>query len=107
MVFPCAPALFGPTRLSELSKLGEAQVGGKIRLPDPSDEAGCSEGDSYAPTAVQIVKRGTCTFQSKAINQNLRSGAEAVIIINTEPDELFVMADGGPTLTKVHPLKLQ
>jgi mannosidase alpha-like ER degradation enhancer 2 len=98
MVFPCAPALFGPTSLSELSKLGEAQVGGKIRLPDPSDEAGCSEGDSYAPTTVQIVKRGMCTFQSKAINQNLRSGAEAVIIINTEPDELFVMADGGPSV---------
>ena len=95
-LYPCAPALFGPSRLSRLTQLGEFQVGGDIRLPDPSDEAGCSEeGDSYAPTTIQIVRRGACTFQEKAINQRLRSGAEAVIIINSEPDELFVMADGG------------
>lgn len=96
MVYPCAPGLFGPSKLSRLTQLGEYQVGGDIRLPDPSDEEGCSEGDSYTPTTIQIVRRGVCTFQSKAINQNLRSGAEAVIIINSEPDELFVMADGGP-----------
>jgi len=95
MVYPCAPALFGPSKLTRLIQLGEVQVGGNVRLPDPSDEAGCSEGDSYAPTTIQIVRRGTCTFQAKAINQNLRSGAEAVIVINSAPDELFVMAEGG------------
>jgi mannosidase alpha-like ER degradation enhancer 2 len=93
--YPCAPALFGPSRLSRLNQLGGLEVGGEVRLPDPSDEAGCSEGDSYAPTTVQIVRRGTCTFQSKALNQKMRSGAEAIIIVNDKEDDLFVMADGG------------
>ena len=63
MGFPCAPALFGPSRLSRLAELGEVQVGGDIRLPDASDEVGCVEGDSYAPTTIQMVRRGTCTFE--------------------------------------------
>jgi hypothetical protein len=93
--YPCAPALFGPSRLSHLNRSGELEVGGEVRHPDPSDETGCSDGDSYTPTTVQIVRRGTCTFQSKALNQKMRSGAEVVIVVNNEDDEIFVMSDGG------------
>ena len=94
-VYPCAPALFGPSRLFRLNQLGGLEVGGEVCLPDPSDEVGCSEGDSYAPTTVQIVRHGTCTFQSKALNQKMRSSTEAIIIVNDKEDDLFVMASGG------------
>ena len=43
----------------------------------------------------QIVKRGVCTFQDKAMNQLSGFGAEAVIVINSDVDELFVMSGGG------------
>jgi mannosidase alpha-like ER degradation enhancer 2 len=51
--------------------------------------------DTCLNRVVQLLHRGVCTFQEKALSQKKVFNAEAVIVINSEPDELFVMSGGG------------
>lgn len=41
---------------------------------------------------VQLVERGQCNFTEKTLNQYIKRKAAAVIVINSEPMELFCMA---------------
>jgi hypothetical protein len=140
--YPCAPALFGPTHMSELAVAGGIMVQASIRGPELGEEYGCINkrydgvGEEYMPmdiqneedsspnsiphthsdqsteldddtiqdafsaqtcknTVVQLLQRGVCTFQEKSMNQRKSFNAEAVIMINSERDELFVMSGGG------------
>lgn len=89
--YPCAPAFFGPTRYNRLSSTEGMTVEASVQLPKADDESGCinvkNDGDN---AVIQLVHRGSCTFQEKSINQ--KSHAEAVIVINSEEDELFIMS---------------
>jgi mannosidase alpha-like ER degradation enhancer 2 len=135
--YPCAPALFGPTHMTELVSTNGLVVESVIEPPEIGNEYGCSktgtevtedeflpaflEGEEgFSPEAahleveeegtgldadssgedscraevVQVLHRGVCTFQDKAMNQKDSVNAKAVIMINTEDDELFVMSGG-------------
>ena len=95
--FPCAPGLFGPTRVPHLTKTKGVTMEGKLVAPSRENEDGCADIDETIEAAVEnqihLVKRGSCTFQDKARNQN-RRGANAVVVINSHPSELFLMAPG-------------
>ena len=122
--YPCAPALFGPTHMSELITSGGILVEAPLRAPESGEDYGCGDPDPVAnddavlppnsfsqssskegeanvldqtckTNVVQLVKRGVCTFQEKAMNQKKLVRAEAVITINSDSDELFVMSGGG------------
>ena len=133
--FPCAPALFGPTRISSLIQTDGITLEAELLAPDQEDEYGCHSepGDSsvcedpdieyrghiqndpdafndseFTPESLcgensevrrtmgvtQLVLRGECLFQSKVWNQWERHNkkAEAVIVINSDPEQLFVMS---------------
>ena len=126
--YPCAPALFGPTHITNLVSTNGLAVEAVIEPPEIGNADGCSktgtnviEGEEgFSPEAahleveeegarldadsdgenscraevVQVLHRGVCTFQTKAINQKASVNAKAVIMINTEDDELFVMSGG-------------
>ena len=112
VTYPCAPALFGPTHLSGLNESVDGIViEQEVRAPEIGDEYGCVkdvdglDDDDESPShtedetaevcekkVVQILSRGVCTFQEKARNQQRNVNAEAVIMINNEPDELFIMS---------------
>ena len=132
LTLPCAPALFGRTRIDDLRETGGFIVEAIIMAPPEGSEMGCvnevdtddqsgwnettsfsdsagsvfksSTDDSTGPggvfsevrPSIQVVYRGDCTFHSKAVNMKDRWGAEAVIVVNTEDDELFVMSHGEP-----------
>lgn len=122
---PCAPGLFGSTDIRQLRGTEGFVVDGVLSLPPENDETGCSELESDSLTqpeedgvydnvhsdegdtiqesevpqddgVVQVVLRGDCAFYSKALLMKARSGAKAVIVINTEEDELFTMAGTDP-----------
>ena len=44
--------------------------------------------------SINLVHRGACTFEDKAIMQKTQYNAKGVIVINSEDDELFVMSGG-------------
>jgi Glycosyl hydrolase family 47/PA domain len=98
-VFPCAPGLFGPTRVPHLTKTKGVTVEGILVPPDPADDIGCESVENTVEarqgSQIQLVNRGSCSFQDKARNQ-MQLGANAVIVVNTmqNPDELFLMAPG-------------
>ena len=104
--FPCSPAFFGKTRISYLRTNGEGTAKGLLVPPPLGDEYGCNQFDltlldkeicqiNDEPVdgerdIVQIIRRGECTFMSKALNYPL---AEGILVINTfGTDELFAMA---------------
>jgi hypothetical protein len=134
--FPCAPALFGPTHISNLDPADSLFAEAAIHVPALGDEFGCKrsqfncdanppfhdlsrseseqslrpstsrnipheftmnaefEGQFCNKKVVSFVRRGSCTFQEKSMNQKINVNAEAVVVINTEDDELFVMSGG-------------
>lgn len=53
------------------------------------------------PFIIQIVYRGECNFASKTLNQVLERNAAAVIVINSNPVELFCMAGDKEATTSV------
>lgn len=82
-----------------MRKNGGEYLKGKLSPPPPDDELGCKphpqldqeeirEGNDRSN--LQIVRRGDCNFQSKAANY--QHVAEALIVVNTNPSELFVMS---------------
>lgn len=109
--YPCAPAMFGPAHMVQLVGGDGLMVESKlIRKPDGNGGYGCQappkEGsddrqenvagpDSPTYTGINLVHRGVCTFEHKAFMQKKSYDAEAVIVINGEEDELFVMSGGG------------
>jgi ER degradation enhancer, mannosidase alpha-like 2 len=118
--FPCAPALFGPTNISNLKTIGAISVEAAVQAPILGEEYGCSKkggvpdqmlgepsamaeggknseprGDVCENSVVSLVHRGICTFQEKSMSQKATFNAMGVIVINTEEDELFVMSGGG------------
>merc|ERR1712070_240973 len=122
--FPCSPALFGPTSISQLNKVKNLIVDAPLRLPHGNDEFGCDTSSStsvnelvfddeihedlngdnegsassyhFPEKVISLVKRGKCTFEGKSMNQKNSCNAEGVIVVNSnDADELFVMSGGG------------
>jgi len=103
--FPCSPAFFGKANMPNLATSGGELVRGLLRPPTPGSELGCRppdgaspfdqdtfcqvEDESTADEVVQLVRRGGCNFIRKAENHHRNEG---IIVINSKPNELFVMA---------------
>jgi mannosidase alpha-like ER degradation enhancer 2 len=102
--FPCAPALFGPTMIDRLVKTNGLWYEGNLVPPDADDENGCAEtGETFHEIDVnhpqiRLVRRGVCTFESKAFRMKER-GAQGVVVINRDPRELFLMAHGAEQIS--------
>lgn len=105
-IFPCSPALFGPTNITTLAESSGLTFEGSLSPPEADDESGCktplitSLGDSKQPEAtsvdstIQLVRRGQCRFQTKIANQVRKGlGRNGVIVINSDPS-IFVMSSG-------------
>ena len=107
-IFPCSPALFGPTNITTLAESSGLTFEGSLLPPEADDEFGCksplitSLGDSEqsrgeAPSVdpmIQLVRRGQCRFQTKIANQVRKGlGRNGVIVINSDPS-IFVMSSG-------------
>ncbi|KAG7365321.1 glycosyl hydrolase family 47 protein [Nitzschia inconspicua] len=118
--FPCAPALFGPTHVSNLRNDVAISVEAVLQAPTLGEEYGCSKPGGISNAAIpdkvemvtgdidadllhnvcannviSLIHRGICTFQEKSMNQKQSFNAQGVIVVNTEDDELFVMSGGG------------
>jgi len=100
--FPCAPAFFGKSQLTNLKANGGNFVQGLILQPPSDDEFGCEPqidmehvDQDFCPRgkytdAMQMIRRGECSFMNKAKNY---CHAMGIVVINTQgPEELFVMA---------------
>jgi len=107
--FPCAPALFGPTHISNLDLENTLTVEAAVQAPVPGEEYGCNQKKTTVLAhddeqeasefvcdnhVISVVHRGICTFQEKSVNQKEAANARGVIVINTEDDDLFVMSGG-------------
>jgi mannosidase alpha-like ER degradation enhancer 2 len=107
--YPCAPAMFGPAHMAELAdRDGITIESTSVRRPDVNGGYGCQASSTEAADesqtnvagagstgSINLVHRGVCTFEQKALIQKNSFHAEAVIVINSEEDELFVMSGGG------------
>eukprot|EP00571_Detonula_confervacea_P007917 CAMPEP_0172332452 /NCGR_PEP_ID=MMETSP1058-20130122/62443_1 /TAXON_ID=83371 /ORGANISM="Detonula confervacea, Strain CCMP 353" /LENGTH=1455 /DNA_ID=CAMNT_0013049737 /DNA_START=662 /DNA_END=5029 /DNA_ORIENTATION=- len=102
--FPCSPAFFGRSHMPNLRRSGGEIVKGQLHSPPPGDELGCRPADDAAQldqhdscqgnvsgenNVLQMVRRGDCNFMRKAANHR---HSEGIIVINSNPSELFVMA---------------
>ena len=88
-IFPCSPALFGPTNITTLAESSGLTFEGSLLPPEADDESGCksplitSLGDSdqsggeaaSVDPMIQLVRRGQCRFQTKIANGNRTSVA--------------------------------
>lgn len=103
--------MFGPAHMTNLIQFRGASVRAPIHFAVPSDPQGCKipktppigswmpkerpgllDALDVCPNVnIQIVMRGTCSFMTKATNQQNGRSADAVIVINTL-DDLFTMA---------------
>jgi mannosidase alpha-like ER degradation enhancer 2 len=122
--YPCAPALFGPTRLPLLIKSGGICIERMAYAPPKDDEVGCiraasdpiggalAEGTcAYDPSnsfcaqsnSIQITHRGGCSFYAKAVNLRNRFQADGVIVLNDDPTDLFVMSYGDDSELLLNP----
>ena len=94
---PCSPAMFGPTEISNLVATNGLFVEGDLILPDASDIEGCNKnhvsnkGISNEQGVILLLRRGKCPFHDKAIMQKSKHNAQAIVVINTEPGNLFVL----------------
>lgn len=82
-------------------------VKGILKPPPSGDELGCKPSDSSCldldrdspcqeegeSKVVQMIRRGKCNFAQKASNHKQAGG---IIVINSNPFELFVMAGEVP-----------
>ncbi|KAL7554973.1 hypothetical protein ACHAWF_018547 [Thalassiosira exigua] len=103
--YPCCPAFFGQSNVNSLVKSGGKIVKGSLSPPPPDDEFGCqshygpipdqdelchiTDGQGHDRSDVQIVRRGVCSFMHKSATHQ---HAQGVIVMNSDPYELFVMA---------------
>ena len=102
------PTTTTPTATRDMPELISKENGpaSEDTPPDPSSDEYCTsdeenggeethgEGKDVNYGVAQLVHRGICTFQEKALNQKDTVNAEAVIMINSEAYELFVMSGG-------------
>lgn len=99
--FPCLAAQYGPTQMNNLVKTNGVKVQAPLFNPKQTDEFGCDDQSLYdtydieeerrTESRIQLVQRGVCTFRQKAkANSKL---ADAVIVLNNEENQLFVMTD--------------
>lgn len=109
--FPCSPGFFGGASMLSLRKSGGKVIAGPVSPPPTDNEFGCKSPDgehvfdqgnycrsnnAHTPTesnVMQIVRRGDCNFVRKAANHH---HAKGIIVINSNPYELFVMAGEKP-----------
>ncbi len=67
-----------------------------LYAPNGIDPHGCIPGfdvsEYQSHPRIELVKRGVCNFRVKGLNLSKRDPVDAVLIINTEGDKLFVMA---------------
>lgn len=57
-----------------------------------------SEGICVKPPnapSVHMVYRGLCNFRAKGINLKRRFNAEAIIVVNSDPNDVFIMSGSG------------
>lgn len=95
--FPCSPAFFGKANMRNLRASGGEVISGMLSPPLPGNEIGCQvpndanllldEGSERQ--VLQMVRRGDCNFARKTANH---ANADGIIVINSNPHELFVMA---------------
>lgn len=113
--------MFGPAHMTNLIQSHGATVEAPIQFAPSSDPKGCKTPEkspvgSWMPTNIpelldelemcpssniQLVNRGTCSFATKAANQQQGRNADAVIVINIL-DDIFTMA-GDPNVDSVDP----
>lgn len=113
--FPCSPAMFGKASVSNLRQHHGGEVVQGLLVPPPvGDEIGCESPHHVQQLDqlfrqpedelvhdesllderhfVQIIYRGGCSFMNKVENHR---HAQGVIMINSNPNELFVMSGDG------------
>ena len=113
--------MFGPAHMTNLIQTRGATVTAPIHFAPSSDPQGCKihkkqPAGAWIPkntpelldalemcpnSNIQLVNRGTCSFATKAANQQQGRNADAVIVINTQ-DDIFTMA-GDPNEDSVDP----
>ena len=95
--YPCSTAMFGATEMSKLISRNNdkpLKVSGEVVLPiDPTNPFGCSKPVRPNTEKIILVRRGECSFERKIRNYE---SAKAVIMLNNEPNHLFVMASSSP-----------
>jgi len=103
---PCSPAMFGPTELHKLVASGGIIAEGTLISPLSKDITGCKHdivpttGVKAGMDRIQMVMRGECAFHEKAVMQKINQNAKGVVVVNTQPGQLFVM-DTSETKDKV------
>ena len=111
--FPCLSATYGPSDFSILIANKGAVVEATVYSPDPVDIYSCQKDsfnsqvkvkDDFETPRIQIVRRGGCLFRDKAVNQMRKHNTKAIIVVNSEISNLFVMANGE---TDVHNIDLE
>ena len=90
--FPASNSLFGPkTDLEPARHLVEATPLDGCAV---SKGAGQQQPAAFAPGSILLVERGSCAFVSK-VHAAQEAGASAVIVINNQRAELFMMGGDG------------
>jgi mannosidase alpha-like ER degradation enhancer 2 len=69
---------------------------------DSSDVQSCCPNEN----SIQILLRGECAFQTKALTQKEEWNVAATIIINSDDDELFIMSAGDDELARNAPVSV-
>ena len=97
--YPCSTAMFGATEMTKLisrNKDNPLKVTAEVVLPtDRNNSYGCNgPTEAIDPDKIVLVRRGECSFEHKIRNF---ASAKAVIVLNNEPNHLFVMASSSPT----------
>lgn len=101
--FPCSPAMFGRASVSNLVQQGGEVAEGLLIPPPVGDNVGCKSPNDvhmveddlvhHGRHFVQLINRGDCSFMLKACNYHR---AQGIIVINSDPSELFVMSSEVP-----------
>ena len=92
--FPCSPAMFGKASVSNLVQEDGVVVEGLLIPPPAGDNVGCKSMidpgiRQLDNNFVQLINRGDCSFMHKSDNYR---NARGIIVINSDPNELFVMS---------------
>ncbi len=78
-----------------LQKRSESFFEDVVLMADGSQGHERNKDGVGAARSINMVHRGHCTFEEKAIIQKDEFNAKAVIVINSDEEELFLMSGGG------------